>query len=172
MSAVTVADRRGDDRVSDHRPDRTSRNAPDASDAFRAFNGSDESNLEIGKWMIDTEARDRFHDETYQYTQQQGLKFKATPDEIADDLKEGVDEVDMYMSESKPGLLCIDVIATTIDHGMIENDEMGIHPPDAAHTTFVKVTCELYGRFSASTEMFDMSVTVKQHELHDSEDDS
>lgn len=141
--------------------------APEAGKAFRAFNNDNEvERRAIAREMIDTEARRRFHDETYQYTQQPRLKFKSTPDTIADDLKHGIDGVTMYMSESKPGLLCIDIVATTIDHGLIEDQEMGLHPPKAENSTFVEVTLELYGRFSASSEQYHMAVGVQQHPMH------
>ena len=136
--------------------------APDPTDVFQAFNTGEESKRDVARNIINTEGRRRLGNEIHQYTQQPGLKFKAEPDEIADGLMYGIESVEMYMHENQPGLLCIDIVSTTIDTGLVEhpNDSKPAPPPSFERSVFTKVSAEIFGRFSASTCMFDMAVSV------------
>lgn len=138
-----------------------------AGRAFRAFNNDNQSQTRsLARDIIDSVARERMNSGDYRYAVQDGLSFKSDPDSVCDDLKYGIDDVDMYMSPKQPGLLCIDIYASTIDHAHVDAPDESPRTLKSANLSWVDIEMELYSRFSSGTEMHDMAVGVTQSDIH------
>ena len=144
-----------------------------AGRAFRAFNSDNTTKARsIARDIIDSTGRKRLNTGNYRYSIQNGLTFKSDPDEICDDLMYGIDTVEMYMSQNQPGLLCVDIYASTYDHAHVDTDDPFPPTLQSENVSWVDIDMELFSRFSSGTEMHDMAVSVKQSELHNPQQQS
>lgn len=154
-------------------PNSTSSNSDDSvssSDVFLLFDdSSDVEKREMGKNILDTHIREKIRANQFKYTVQQNLAYDLDPDQLVDDLMENIVEVETYSPDDSFGSVCVDLIASTVGHGRIEQvpgQPSHNTAPTFANSTFVKCSLKAFCTFSINGMYFDVGVSVSQHPMN------